>query len=60
MKLKKFIPLFFLFIGTLFMPQFSVAEEKIEIIPIIQTSKGLSGKNFNYLEGKPELKLLKV
>ena len=27
---------------------------------MIQTSKGLSGKNFNYLEGKPELRLLKV
>ena len=35
-------------------------DEKIEVIPIIQSSKGLSGKNFNYLEGKPELRLLKV
>ena len=60
MKLKKFIPFCFLFIETLFLPQFSDAEEKIEVIPIIQTSKGLSGKNFNYLEGKPELRLLKV
>ena len=60
MKLKKFIPFCFLFIGTLFLPQFSAAEEKIEVISIIQTSKGLSGKNFNYLEGKPELRLLKV
>ena len=60
MKLKKFIPFCFLFIGGLFLPQFSVAEEKIEVIPIIQTSKGLSGKNFNYQEGKPELRLLKV
>ncbi len=42
------------------MPQFSFAEEKIEVTPIIQTSKGLNGKNFNYLEGKPELRLLKV
>ena len=41
-----------------FQPSF--AEEKIEVIPIIQSSKGLSGKNFNYLEGKPELRLLKV
>ena len=60
MKLKKIIPFCFLFIGTLFLPQFSFAEEKIEVIPIIQTSKGLSGKKFNYQEGKPELRLLKV
>ena len=60
MKSKKFIPFCFLFIGTLFLPQFSFAEEKIDVIPIIQTSKGLSGKNFNYQEGKPELRLLKV
>ena len=60
MKLKEFIPFCLLFIGTLFLPQFSFAEEKIEVIPIIQTSKGLSGKNFNYQEGKPELRLLKV
>ena len=60
MKLKKFIPVCLLFIGTLFLPQFSVAEEKIEIIPIIQSSKGLSGKKFNYLDGKPEISLLKV
>ena len=60
MKLKKFIPFFFLFIGTLGLPQPSPAEEKIEVVPIIQTSKGLSGKNFNYQEGKPELRLLKV
>ena len=60
MKLKKLIPFCFLFIGTLFLPEFSFAEEKIKVIPIIQTSKGLSGKNFNYQEGKPELRLLKV
>ena len=60
MKLKKFIPVCFLFIGTLALPKPSLAEEKIEVIPIIQSSKGLSGKNFNYLEGKPELRLLKV
>ena len=60
MKLKKIIPFCFLVIGTLFSPRFSVAEEKIEVITIIQTSKGLSGKNFNYQEGKPELRLLKV
>ena len=60
MKLKKFIPVCFLFIGTLALQKPSFAEEKIEVIPIIQSSKGLSGKNFNYLEGKPELRLLKV
>ncbi len=60
MKLKKFIPFCFLFIGTLALPKPSFTEEKIEVIPIIQSSKGLSGKNFNYLEGKPELRLLKV
>ena len=60
MQIKTFIPFCFLFIGTLALPQSSLAEEKIEVIPIIQSSKGLSGKNFNYLEGKPELRLLKV
>ena len=60
MKLKKIIPLCFLFIGTLALQYPSLAEEKIEVIPLIQTSKGLSGKNFNYLDGKPELRLLKV
>ena len=60
MKFKKIIPFCFLFIWTLALPQFSLSEEKIEVIPLIQTSKGLSGKNFNYIEGKPELRLLKV
>ena len=60
MILKKFIPFCFLFIGTLALPYPSLAEEKIEVIRLIQTSKGLSGKNFNYQEGKPELRLLKV
>ena len=59
MKLKRFIPLCFLCIGTLALRYPSLAEEKIEVITIIQSSKGLSGKNFNYLEGKPELRLLK-
>ena len=49
------------FIGTLFVPQFSVVEEKIEFIPLNQSLKVLSGKNFNYLECKFEfLRLLKV
>ena len=34
--------------------------KKIEVIPLIQTSKGLSGQNFNYQKGKIELRLLKV
>ena len=60
MKIKTFIPFCFLFSGTLALPQPSLAEEKIEVIPIIQSSKGISGKKFNYLKGKPELRLLKV
>ena len=60
MKLKKIIPFSFLFIGTLALPYSSLAQEKIEVLPLIQSSKGLSGKNFNYLEGKAELRLLKV
>ena len=48
------------FIWTLVLPQPSLAEEKIEVIPTIKSSKGLSGKNFNYLLGKSELRLLKV
>ena len=50
----------FTFFGALSVPHFSVAVEKIEVIPVIQTSKGLSGEKFNDLEGKPELGLLKV
>jgi len=45
--------------GSLALTQPSLSEEKIEVLPIIQ-SYGLSGKNFSYREGKPELKLLKV
>ncbi|EEE39391.1 conserved hypothetical protein [Prochlorococcus marinus str. MIT 9202] len=60
MKLKKFIPFCFFFIGILALPYPSSSEEKIEVITPIRSSKGLSGKNFNYLEGKPELRLLKV
>ena len=59
-EIKKNFPFCLLFIGTLALPSPSLAEEKIEVIPIIKSSKGLSGKNFNYLEGKPELRLLKV
>ena len=59
MKFKNIIPFVYFFIGTLVLPQYSLAEEKIEVIQLIKTSKGLSGKNFNYLKGKPELRLLK-
>ena len=58
MKLKNIFPICLLFISNLVLPKPSFAEEKIEVIPIIQSSKGLGGKNFNYLEGKPELRLL--
>ena len=58
MKLKNLIPI--IFIGTLILPKPYLAADKIEVIPLIQSSKGLSGKNFNYLERKPELRLLKV
>ena len=50
MTLKNIIPLCLLFIGTLGLHQPSPGKEKIEVIPIIQSSKGLSGKNFNYLQ----------
>ena len=60
MKLKNIIPFIYLFVGALVLPQHSVAEEKIEVIPLIWSTKSLSGKNFNYLEDKPELRLLKV
>ena len=60
MKLKNIVPICLLLFGTLCLPQPFNAEEKIEVIPIIQSSKGLSGKNFNYLNGKPELRLLRV
>ena len=60
MKLKNIILICLLFIGTLGLSQPSAAEEKIEVMTIIQSSKGVSGKNFNYLEFKPELRLLKV
>ena len=60
MKLKKILPIIYFLFVTLALPQTSLSEEKIEVIPLIQSTKGLSGKNFNYLEGKPELRLLKV
>jgi len=41
MKLKKFIPFCFLFIGTLALPKPSFAEEKIEVVPIFKVQKDL-------------------
>ena len=60
MKLKKLIPFCSLLMWTLFLPKSSFAEEKIVVTPLIQTSNGISGNNFYYREGKPELRLLKV
>tara|TARA_A100001011_G_C13890751_1_gene666893 strand:+ start:97 stop:519 length:423 start_codon:yes stop_codon:yes gene_type:complete len=60
MKFKGFIFPLILLLPTFVTPKYSLAEEKIEVTPLIQTSKGLSGKSFNYLEGEPELRLLKV
>ena len=60
MKFKNIIPFIYLFFGTLVLPQPSLADEMIEVIPLIQSSEGLSGKKFNYPDGKPELRLLKV
>ena len=60
MKLKNIISICLLLIEILGMPQPSTSEEKIEVMAIIQSSKGLSGKNVNYPKGEPELRLLKV
>ena len=60
MKIKLLFTSFLLLLPTLIFPKFSFAEKKIEVFPLIQTSKGLSGESFNYLEGEPELRLLKV
>ena len=60
MRIKSlFLPIIFL-LPTLISPKNSLANEKIEVIPLIETSTGLNGKKFNYLEGEPELRLLKV
>ena len=60
MKIRQLIPPLLILLPTLISPKYSLAEEKIEVIPLIQTSKGLSGESFNYLEGEPELRLLRV
>ena len=54
MKIKLLIASFLILLPSLICPKYSYAEEKIEVIPLIQTSKGLSGESFNYLEGEPE------
>ena len=58
--LKKFLFLGFLTFTSLRIIEGSRADEKIEVNTLIKTSTGLSGKSFNYLKGKPELRLLKV
>ena len=60
MKIKNCFFSFLVILTALISPKYSLAEEKIEVVPLIQTSKGLSGETFNYLEGEPELRLLKV
>ena len=60
MKIKALIFPFLMLLPSLIFPKYSFADEKIEVITLIQTSKGLSGERFNYLEGRPELRLLKV
>ena len=35
-------------------------KKRLKLLHLIKGSKGLRGKKFNYLESKPELKLLKV
>jgi len=60
MNIKKVFIISFSVVAFFITSKYSVAKEKIEVTPLLKTSKGLSGKNFNYLEGKPELRLLKV
>ena len=60
MKIKALFFPFLMLMPSLIFPKYAFANEKIEVIPLIQTSKGLSGESFNYLEGEPELILLKV
>ena len=45
---------------SLISPNYLLAKEKVEVTQLIKTSKGLSGESFNYLEGEPELRLLRV
>ena len=60
MKIKKSFFSFLVIFTALISPKYSLADEKIEVVPLIQTSKGLSGESFNYPEGESELRLLRV
>ena len=53
MKIKKCFFSFLEILIALISPKYSLAEEKIEVVSLIQTSKGLSGESFKYLEGEP-------
>ena len=52
MKIKNCFFYFLVILTALLSPKYYLAEEKIEVVPLIQTSKGLSGESFNYLEGE--------
>ena len=59
-KIKQLIFPLLMLGPTLLAPTNLLAGEKIEVIQLIQTSKGLSGESFNYPKGEPQLRLLKV
>ena len=46
--------------GLYFCPNFLSQKKRLILYQLFKVEKGLSGENFNYLEGKPELRLLKV
>ena len=60
-KFKNFF-IFAITISSIFIPlEISKAEEKIEIIPLIQSTKGLGGKNISYPKWKQaELRFFKA
>ena len=62
--MKTFLKLFFASLSITFVfitNEFVKSEEKITIVPLIKTSKGLSGKNISYPRWqKAELRLFKV
>ena len=60
MKTIQFFFPVLLLLPSLISPKYSLAKEKVEVTQLIKTSKGLSGEKFNYLEGEPELRLLRV
>ena len=55
MKFKKSVFSFLVILSALISPKYSLAEEEIEVVPLIQTSKGLSGESFNYRNYPPSL-----